>query len=200
MMDALPVDGRDFGLPPGKRGSGAVAREAARTLTATPGTSCGWSRLWKARAKGLGVSHVGRAVAREWSLVRLAGRRVASSLATARSKRSPEAAAGRWEGWAQVVCVQGAFGDLLPRADIVVGLGRYRQRAGGRAWETGGRRFPGKGPSLPPSLPGTKSASWATQSLSWPEIPAGGRRGSRRILTDPELYARMADGRQGADG
>ena len=91
----------------------------------------------------------------------------------------------------QVICVQGAFGDLLSRADIVIGLaGTGNEQAAGLGKPV--VTFPGRGTQFTPKFARDQKRLLGDAVSLVARDPRVVAQEVRRILSDPELYARMA--------
>lgn len=190
MMDALPTWGSEFDLPPGARvvtllpGSRQDAYDNARDLLRVVDALEG-------RGEKLGyLMSLAPSLAMELLI------RKAREDGWKTKDDEPVAIAGGtrftlFKDGQEVVCVQGAFGDLLHRADIVVGLaGTGNEQAAGLGKPV--VTFPGVGTQFTPKFARDQKRLLGDAVSLVARDPAVVAEEVRRILADPALYARMA--------
>lgn len=188
MMDALPGTGDDFGLPPGKRGV-ALLPGSRQDAYGNARDLLGVVDALAARRRDLVYLLSVAPGIESQGLVQLA---VERGWQPAEPGRSEAVAARLVRGEDELVLVEGAFGDLLRRAEIVVGLaGTANEQAAGM-----GRpvvAFPGTGTQY------TRRFAQAQKRLLGDALALTARDPEQaaaevdRILSDPERYARMAE-------
>lgn len=216
MMDALPTRGVDFGLAPGVRVVGLLpgsrqdaygnALDLLRVVEAL-GARAGARNGSESGSKGGGDSDDGPLGGRLAFLLSVApSLDVNVLIETAASQGwQGEAVSGSLragvhailkKGDFEVALVTGAFGDLLRRSDIVVGLaGTANEQAAGLGKPV--VAFPGRGTQFTPKFARDQKRLLGEAVSLVPRDPGVVAAEVLRILSDPERYARM--GRAGRE-